>query len=433
MSDEALLLDGVLEKAREAHAGSAPGVAFGRALAVNLGLGLFAALWVGGSVVLTRNPAFWFEDPEARIHIALNVVAILLVAGHAGRVRGPLDYKMSRALLASAFVFGVYALGIMAARMFFSRFLLSSAAAGAVVASVGLVWLKHQLTGHRVALISPLLGDSNFALPQGRLVSDPQADLGQFDVALVSLNQTVSAEWAKALSRAMLAGCKIRHLGEYIEELGGAVSLEHFEVNHVRSHDISAYRPMKRAIDVALCIALLPLATMAVLFGMAGTALTSSGPIFFVQDRAGLGGKTFRMWKIRTMRVETGNDPLRATVRGDRRITPFGGVLRRLRIDELPQIWNVLKGDMSLIGPRPEAVALHQTYLSNIPHYSYRYLVRPGITGWAQVSTPPSATVDEAQRKLSYDLFYVKHLSLALDLQIMARTFWTIADGMGVH
>jgi lipopolysaccharide/colanic/teichoic acid biosynthesis glycosyltransferase len=139
------------------------------------------------------------------------------------------------------------------------------------------------------------------------------------------------------------------------------------------------------------------------------------------------------MWKLRTMRQPRGGEALRETVPGDNRIPPYGRLLRRLRIDELPQLWNVLVGDMSLIGPRPEAATFHNSYLKDLPEYAYRNLVRPGITGWAQVCTSPSANVQEARTKLSYDLFYVKKVSFLLDLQILLRTFWILASGSGVR
>lgn len=428
MSDEALLL----ESDAESHAPQASGWAL-RQVLLWLSLVVFVTAWLGVSIVATRNPLYWLTDPMALSHVIMDFAAMLLAASYGARARGPLPYKISRGLLGAAFIFGLYAMPILAARLFFSRALLSSSAAGGALACVGFVWLRHQLTGYRVALITPLLGDTSEPLPPGRVVSAPDTDLRGFDVALVSLNQTVSADWAKALSRAMLGGCKVRHLGEYVEERRGAVSLEHFEINHVRAHGLSAYRPVKRAMELALSVALLPLILPLVAFGMLATALSSRGPVFFIQERVGLGGKSFRIVKLRTMRIQSQDEPLRAAVKGDARITPVGRLLRRSRIDELPQIWNVLKGDMSLIGPRPEAVALHHLYLAQIPHYSYRYLVRPGITGWAQVNTTPSATVEQAQRKLGYDLFYVKHLSLAVDLQIVARTVWAIINGAGVH
>lgn len=231
----------------------------------------------------------------------------------------------------------------------------------------------------------------------------------------------------------MLAGCKVRHVGEYVEELRGAVSLEHFEVDHLPPNGIASYRLVKRLMDIGLVTFILPVAVPLVALSALAIFVTMGAPIFFVQERVGLGGEPFRMWKLRTMRPERPNEALRAAVPGDTRVTRLGRILRRFRIDELPQLWNVLKGDMSLIGPRPEAVPLHAAYLGQLPNYAYRYLVRPGITGWAQVCAPPSANADEARQKLTYDLFYVKKLSLWLDLKIVVRTFWTITAGGGVR
>ena len=122
-----------------------------------------------------------------------------------------------------------------------------------------------------------------------------------------------------------------------------------------------------------------------------------------------------------------------ATSHGDARITKFGAFLRRFRVDELPQLWNVLIGDMSLIGPRPEQPGLTRDYIGQMPAFAYRHLVRPGITGWAQVRAGYAANLEETRIKLSYDLFYVKNFSLALDLHVIIRTFWTIASGSGVR
>jgi lipopolysaccharide/colanic/teichoic acid biosynthesis glycosyltransferase len=161
--------------------------------------------------------------------------------------------------------------------------------------------------------------------------------------------------------------------------------------------------------------------------------VTSGWPAFFIQERVGLGGEPFRMWKLRTMRpLEPGREH-QAAVPGDARVTKVGRVLRRTRIDELPQLRNVLKGDMSLIGPRPELVSFHNSYTDAHPKFAYRCLVRPGISGWAQVNAPPSATADEAALKLTYDLYYVKRQSMTLDLQIAFRTLWTVMRGAGVR
>ena len=139
------------------------------------------------------------------------------------------------------------------------------------------------------------------------------------------------------------------------------------------------------------------------------------------------------MYKLRTMRAPRPEDGEIATNKNDVRITYFGALLRRFRIDELPQLWNILIGDMSLIGPRPEQPGLTKQYIDAMPAFAYRHLVRPGITGWAQVRAGYAANLEETRVKLAYDLFYVKNFSLILDLQIILRTFWTIVSGSGVR
>jgi lipopolysaccharide/colanic/teichoic acid biosynthesis glycosyltransferase len=295
------------------------------------------------------------------------------------------------------------------------------------------VYMRHRLSTQRVAVVAPLVGDVQIPRSFGKLIHDPKTDLRGFDIVLVSLSEEVSAEWSKALSRAMLTGCKVRHIGEHFEELSGAVSLEHFEIDHLPPNGIASYKALKRAMDIGLVVFILPVVLPVLVISILLVLVTMGRPVFFLQQRIGLGAEPFTMWKLRTMRPEQPGTALKAAVIGDVRVTRLGRILRRFRIDELPQLWNVLKGDMSLIGPRPEAVPLHEQYLAGLPSYAYRYLVRPGITGWAQVSTTPSATTEEARRKLTFDLFYVKKLSLYLDLQIVIRTLWTIAAGGGAR
>ncbi|MFZ3005167.1 MAG: sugar transferase [Phenylobacterium sp.] len=376
---------------------------------------------------------FWVSSQANLTHVTINLICSALAAAYASRLRGTLEFKMGQALTATVAIFGFYAVAILIGRLFFSRSMFAFAVVGAACVSILVVGLRHRLTRARVAIISPLVGEMQFSFPFARIVSDPSKDLRGFDIVLVSLNENVSADWARALSRAMLAGCKIRHVGQYMEELSGAVSLEHFEVEHLPPNGIASYQLIKRLMDIAMVVFILPMALPIILLSSLAVLLTTGRPIFFLQERVGLGGVPFRMWKLRTMRPELKGETLRAAVVGDSRVTPVGRILRRFRIDELPQFWNVLKGDMSLIGPRPEATPLHIEYLGKLPNYPYRYLVRPGITGWAQVNSPPSASADEARRKLTYDLFYVKNLSLFLDLQIIAKTFWTVTSGGGVR
>jgi lipopolysaccharide/colanic/teichoic acid biosynthesis glycosyltransferase len=159
--------------------------------------------------------------------------------------------------------------------------------------------------------------------------------------------------------------------------------------------------------------------------------------VLFRQKRVGRGGHEFTVYKFRTMRLVTDLDPndraAAMTGDGDVRITKLGNFLRRMRLDELPQLWNILKGEMSFIGPRPEAQVLSSWYTSEIPFYRYRHVVRPGISGWAQVNQGHVAEVDEVHTKLQYDFFYIKYFSPWLDVLILFRTIKTMLTGRGAR
>jgi exopolysaccharide biosynthesis polyprenyl glycosylphosphotransferase len=193
-----------------------------------------------------------------------------------------------------------------------------------------------------------------------------------------------------------------------------------------------AFLFVKRAID-AVSAALLLLLTMP-LFALVALAIRidSAGPIFIWQERVGLNGKRFLMAKLRSMRVDaecaTGPTWCRA---GDPRITRVGRMLRKFRLDELPQFLNVLRGEMSFIGPRPERPAFVEMLATTIPYYSLRHAVKPGISGWAQVMYPYGASIEDAREKLQYDLYYIHHHSLALDAKILLRTVEVVLAGSG--
>ena len=153
----------------------------------------------------------------------------------------------------------------------------------------------------------------------------------------------------------------------------------------------------------------------------------------FTQQRIGQRGRPFRMVKFRSMRVDDGQQGARFAGERDDRVTRVGQFIRRARIDELPQFWNVLKGEMSVIGPRPEQVEFVERFEASIPFFGYRHLVKPGITGWAQVHYGYAASEDDTRHKLEYDLYYAKYCSIWLDLVIIFRTFRTILTGDGAR
>jgi lipopolysaccharide/colanic/teichoic acid biosynthesis glycosyltransferase len=182
---------------------------------------------------------------------------------------------------------------------------------------------------------------------------------------------------------------------------------------------------------MSVVIALTALLFAAPLMALIAVAvkLESRGPVFFVQERVGLRGRTFRLIKFRTMRpLEKDADGIWERDNASR-VTRLGAVLRRYRLDELPQCLNILRGDMSLVGPRPEMAGNVATFSAVIPFYNLRHEVRPGLTGWAQVRAGYSMSTEEVTRKLCYDLYYIKHLSLRFDLRILFDTVKFVLSG----
>jgi len=159
----------------------------------------------------------------------------------------------------------------------------------------------------------------------------------------------------------------------------------------------------------------------------AAIKLTSDGPALYTQRRVGMDGKDFTIYKFRSMRTdaETETGAVWST-KNDPRVTRLGRLLRRTRLDELPQLWNVLRGDMSMVGPRPERPEFVSALTEQIPFYGQRHAVRPGVTGWAQVRHEYGASVDDALQKMQYDLFYIKHVSTTFDLFILLETIKTV-------
>jgi UDP-GalNAc:undecaprenyl-phosphate GalNAc-1-phosphate transferase len=198
-------------------------------------------------------------------------------------------------------------------------------------------------------------------------------------------------------------------------------------------HPPPVYAPIKQAVEILIVILASPIVLPFMLLIAVFIKLESPGPVLFVQQRIGQAGKPFRMFKFRSMYTGAENNGARFADEKDDRVTQVGRLIRRLRIDELPQLWNVLRGEMSLIGPRPEQVDFVRTFEKSIPFYSFRHLVKPGITGWAQVNQGYVDCEETTREKLEYDLYYAKHFSPWLDLVIVFRTLRIIATGFGAR
>jgi len=243
-------------------------------------------------------------------------------------------------------------------------------------------------------------------------------------------------EWEAFLADAALAGRIVYQVKQLSESLTGRVELEHLSENSFGSLvPALGYFYLKGLIDFAFALVLLPLVLPLTAVVAIAIRLDSKGPVLFRQRRVGHAGRSIIVYKFRTMRLAEEKDERSAamTKDGDHRITRLGQLLRKLRIDELPQIINILKWQMSWIGPRPEAQVLSRWYTSEIPFYRYRHVVKPGISGWAQVNQGHVAEVDEVHRKLQYDFYYIKYFSPWLDVLIFFRTMKTIVTGWGAR
>lgn len=193
----------------------------------------------------------------------------------------------------------------------------------------------------------------------------------------------------------------------------------------------SVQAQLKRISDLLVSLLLLLLTAPVIGLAMLLIWLEDRGPVFYVQERSGWLGRPFQVLKLRTMRVQPADTPAQWTQKGDQRITVIGRWLRRVRLDELPQLFNVLKGEMSLIGPRPERPELEHELEERIPHYRKRHWVRPGLSGWAQVCAPYASSVEDSDLKLSYDLYYLKRFNTWIDFVILFRTIKTVLKAGG--
>lgn len=259
-------------------------------------------------------------------------------------------------------------------------------------------------------------------------------DRARVDGIVADLHAHLDASWTRFLADCAMRQIPVYHAASVYESATGRVSLDHFSEIHLTGADAQPlFGPLKRLMDIGLCVLLLPIALPIMLVAAIAIRLDSKGPALFIQERTGQGGRVFRMFKFRTMRYEPAGGEARFASKGDDRITRVGQWLRRTRIDEVPQLWNILKGDMSLVGPRPEQVTFVAQFEREIPFYALRHFVRPGVTGWAQIGSGYASDVRGTIEKLEHDFYYVKYRSVALDIYILYRTMKTVVTGSGAR
>ena len=187
----------------------------------------------------------------------------------------------------------------------------------------------------------------------------------------------------------------------------------------------------KRLLDLFFAMLIGIFAAPVIILAAIIVKLESKGPVFFIQERIGEGNRKFNIVKFRSMTTDAEKDGPQWASKNDNRVTKFGKIMRATRIDELPQLWNVLRGEMSFVGPRPEREFFIQQLEKEIPYYNLRHTVKPGLTGWAQVMYPYGASVEDAYRKLQYDLYYIKHHSIPFDVKVLLKTVTIVIFGKG--
>ncbi len=256
----------------------------------------------------------------------------------------------------------------------------------------------------------------------------------QMKLVMADFRADLSDEWLKFLTDCALKQIPVYHSNRLIEVLTGRVKIDHLYENDLGSLLPSKnYQIIKRVFDSALILLTLPITLPVMIITAIIIALESPGGIFFLQKRVGQGGKLFTVYKFRSMCKNSEEQGSQFAKESDMRITRVGKFIRRTRIDELPQFFNVLKGDMSLIGPRPEQQKFVEEFEKEIAFYDYRHIVKPGISGWAQVMQGYAFDVESTREKLEYDFYYIKNFSFSMDLLIIFKTIQTMLTGFGAR
>lgn len=273
--------------------------------------------------------------------------------------------------------------------------------------------------------------DVSHELSEMRIIYGEEDELQDVEILLIDPREHHSENWSALLTTCYLRGIEIMPWTTYREIILGRLDVSSFEISHLAyTPSQLLYAQCKRMLDILVVLLSLPV-TLPVAMGTAlYIGLRDGFPVIFVQVRRGYGGRRFRMYKFRTMYKGSEGG---STGVEDNRIIPGCQLLRKLRFDEIPQLYNILRGDMSLIGPRPVAEYVARSSAKVEPKYELRSLVLPGITGWAQVRSGYAATTEEEIEKLSYDLYYIKHLSLDLDLLVLFKTLRTVVFGIGAR
>lgn len=254
---------------------------------------------------------------------------------------------------------------------------------------------------------------------------------------VVAIEGVIDQNLLKMMLQIKLSGIRVYSFLDFYEKMEERVPVQTINEQWFlfgRGFDIihnGFHIKIKRIVDIIFALSIFIIAFPVMFIAAVIIKLESKGPILFIQERIGKGNELFKIMKFRSMKIHDENSYSKYADKKDERITKFGSFMRKTRIDELPQLINVIKGEMSFVGPRPEWNKLCYDYMEKIPFYNLRHSVQPGLTGWAQVNYPYGASVEDAVEKLQYDLYYIKHYSLMLDIIIFFKTIKTVVFGRG--
>ncbi len=275
------------------------------------------------------------------------------------------------------------------------------------------------------------------ALPVFVLKRDLPEIIKRTETSLVVASGNVSnnVDFIKMFYEILPLGVAYLNFAQFYENITAKIPVsmisEMWFLENLTDNEKRVFEAIKRAMDLTASLILGIAAVIIFPFIASAIKLTSSGPILFRQKRVGKNGRPFELIKFRTMVKNAENGRAVWAKENDARVTSVGHVLRKTRLDELPQIWNIIKGEMSLIGPRPERPEFVEELKKQIPHYMMRLLVRPGLSGWAQINFPYGASVEDAMEKLQYDLYYIKNRSLGLDISTALKTLFIMISRSG--
>ncbi len=271
---------------------------------------------------------------------------------------------------------------------------------------------------------------TDYLKQRGQLGYETIKEISLADVIVISEGAKQNPELVQVFYKMVLAGKTIIDFNKFYESITGKIPVslidEAWFLENLMEINKQALERFKRGLDIVFSLILFIPYIFITPFVALSIKLSSKGPIFYRQKRVGKEGKILGIIKFRSMIVSAEKNGAQWAKERDERVTFIGKILRKTRIDELPQIWNVLKGDLSFVGPRPERPEFVEELKKQIPHYSMRHLIKPGLSGWAQINFPYGASVEDAMEKLQYDLFYLKNRSLGLDIAILLKTIMII-------